>query len=155
MDSRALGFIVGCQSQSTSIGSRVSDTRIPNEQSKDLSKAIYGVGGSGPNILEHGNTCDAQDIYRLHLSGLTDYASAYRIEAVERGVIIPITPDIRGVRFVPHARRALSIYSCVPGVVSGRLSHLRRQSLGRIFTADGPDSVDGPTSIFVPDDAED
>ena len=53
--------------------------------------AIHGVGGSGPNILEHGNTCDAQDIYRLHLSGLTDYASAYRIEAVERGVIIPIT----------------------------------------------------------------
>jgi hypothetical protein len=117
--------------------------------------AIYGVGGSGSNILEHGNSCYAQDIYRLHLSGLTDWAGAYRIEAVERGVIIPITPDIRGVRFVPHARRALSIYSCVPGVVSGRLSHLRRQSLGRIFTADGPDSVGGPTSIFVPDDAED
>jgi hypothetical protein len=32
---------------------------------------------------------------------------------------------------------------------------LRRQSLERIFTADGPDSVGGPTSIFVPDDAED
>jgi hypothetical protein len=68
--------------------------------------AIYGVGGSGPNIQEHGNSCYAQDIYRLHLSGLTDYAGAYRIEAVERGVINPITPDIRGVRFVPHARRA-------------------------------------------------
>ena len=57
----------------------------------------------------------------------------YRIEAVKCGVIIPITPDIRGVRFEPHARRAI-IHLCLrAGVVSGRPSRLRRWPLARIF----------------------
>jgi hypothetical protein len=70
-------------------------TRILREQSKDLSTAIYGVGGSGPthpgtwqHLVRSGNQS-------THLSGFADYSGVDRIEAVERGVIIPITPDIR------------------------------------------------------------
>jgi hypothetical protein len=68
----------------------IQGARILNEQSKDLSMAICGAGGL-THIQETWQQLLRSGLYRLHLSGLTDYAGAYRIEAVERGVIIPIT----------------------------------------------------------------
>ena len=105
------------------------------------------------NIRQH---CYAQDIDVTTPLRIARLHREYRIEAVKCGVITPITPDIRGVRFEPHARRAiihlfLRARCCLRTIIA-LAPMIPRADL---HSAYGPDGVGGPTSIFVPDDAGD